>query len=261
MIMNNDMKYRILALVLAVLFASCEKETKNDCDTTKVFFYTNAQIVTNCGDFNVDVYIDEEYKGTLQTAYSADETSILCNEKVEDGSLLTVNLKQGKHTYKAIPDCVENRVFYGEFKIEFSECQSVFIDLLNSEHVKTDTKANIFELFTIKIPNGYSYSATCGDDSQIFSMYSNEGDVHFFAEYSPMIQKDTLYEAKAEYVRNFRLPQTDSIIRCQTYPIREIIEQNGSVGPARLTLPFVIIGQLRYNSTRSRTHVRESDSN
>lgn len=59
-------------------------------------------------------------------------------------------------------------------------------------------------------------------------MYSNDGDVHFFAEYSPMILKDTLYEAKAEYVKNFKLPQTDSIIRSQTYHIRKIIEQNGN---------------------------------
>ena len=148
------MKNKILALVLAVLFASCEKDDKKDCaETTKTFFYTNAQIVTNCGDFNLDVYIDDEYKGTLQTAYSADETSISCDAKIEDGALLIVNLKQGKHTYKAIPDCVKNRVYYGEFNIENAECQSVFIDFFNSEIIKTDTIANIFELFTIENPN------------------------------------------------------------------------------------------------------------
>ena|GEM_PF-2543032 len=221
------MKNKILTLVLAMLFASCEKDDKKDSiETTKTVFYTNAQIVTNCGDFNVDVYIDEEYKGTLQTAYSAGETSILCNAKAEDGSLLIVNLKQGKHTYKAIPDCVEKEVYYGEFNIENTGCQSVFIDIFNSEIIKTDTIADIFGLYTIKVPKGYTYSASYGDCSYSFKTYSDNGNIIIEWD-SEIYATDTLYELKNVYVKNYKLPQSDSVIRSQTFPNMEIIEKKG----------------------------------
>jgi hypothetical protein len=119
------MKRLLLAALILAAFASCEK----DKETVKILFYTNAQLVTNCGSFNVNVYVDDKLVGTLQTAYSAKSTSISCDTKDEDGGILAVEVEKGKeHTYIAIGDCKTNMIRTGAFCLSDFDCMSIFID-------------------------------------------------------------------------------------------------------------------------------------
>jgi hypothetical protein len=122
-------KLLLVVLVLAA-FASCKKD-KECNDQVKVMLYTNAQMIVNCGPFNVDVYVDDKLVGTLENPYSDKEVSIPCDVKDENGRILAVEIEQGKHKYKAVGDCGTNMVCSDEFNVANNDCQSVFIDFNN----------------------------------------------------------------------------------------------------------------------------------
>ena len=121
------MKKIVCALLILTAFASCKKDKESSSDSTKVFFYTNAQMIVNCGAFGVDVYVDDKLCGTLENPYSDKELSIPCDTKDTDGAILAVDIEQGNHKFKATGDC-SNMVCSGEFNVTNDDCQSVFID-------------------------------------------------------------------------------------------------------------------------------------
>ena len=118
------MKKLLLAALILAAFASCKKD---DNSQTKVLFYTNAQMIVNCGPFGVDVYVDDKLCGTLENPYSDKKLSIPCDTKDTDGAILAVDIEQGNHKFKATGDC-SNMVCSGEFNVTNDDCQSVFID-------------------------------------------------------------------------------------------------------------------------------------
>ena len=61
------MKKLLLAALILAAFASCKKD-KECNDQVKVMLYTNAQMIVNCGPFNVDVYVDDKLCGILNNS-------------------------------------------------------------------------------------------------------------------------------------------------------------------------------------------------
>lgn len=122
------MKKLLLAALILAAFASCKKDKESN-DTVKILFYTNAQMIVNCGPFNVDVYVDDKLVGTLENPYSDKKVSIPCDIKDENGSILAVEVEKGKdHTYIAKGDCKTNMTCSGGFCFTDFDCQSIFID-------------------------------------------------------------------------------------------------------------------------------------
>lgn len=123
------MKKIVCALLILTAFASCKKDKETSSDSTKVFFYTNAQMILNCGPFNVDVYVDDKLCGTLENPYSDKELSIPCDTKDTDGAILAVDVEQGKeHTWKAVANCGIEMTCRGGFCTSEDGCQTIFID-------------------------------------------------------------------------------------------------------------------------------------
>ena len=123
------MKKIVCALLILAAFASCKKDKETSSDSTKVFFYTNAQMILNCGPFNVDVYVDDKLCGTLENAYSDKRVSLPCDVKDTNGAILAVDVEQGKeHTWKAVANCGIEMTCRGGFCISEDGCQTIFID-------------------------------------------------------------------------------------------------------------------------------------
>jgi len=93
--MNNNLKILIVSIILITLI-SCEKKDEYNYDG-EVSFYTNAQAFLNCGEFDVDVYIDGNKIGALSKP-----VPILATDKQPDcGSPLTLTIKKeiGEYVY------------------------------------------------------------------------------------------------------------------------------------------------------------------
>ena len=127
------MKKVISALLILAAFVSCKKDKESD--STKVFFYTNAQMIVNCGPFGVDVYVDDKLCGTLENPYFDKEVSIPCDMKDTNGAILAVEFEKGNHKFKAVGNC-NDMVCSGEFNVTNDDCQSVFIDFSKSNAAK-----------------------------------------------------------------------------------------------------------------------------
>lgn len=120
------MKKLLLAALILAAFASCKKDDNKD--QTKVLFYTNAQLIVNCGPFNVDVYVDDKLCGTLENAYSDKRVSLSCDVEDTNGAILAVEVEKGNHKFKAVGGCSDDMICLGEFNVTDDDCQTVFLD-------------------------------------------------------------------------------------------------------------------------------------
>ena len=124
--MNNNLKILIVSIMYLITLISCEKkdEYKNDGE---VSFYTNAQAFLNCGEFDVDVYIDSIKIGVLSKPLP-----ILATDKQPDcGDPLTLTIKKktGEYVYSAEGKCGSNLKWEGDFQIMKDSCTKIFLNI------------------------------------------------------------------------------------------------------------------------------------
>ena len=95
------MKKLLIAALIFTAFASCNKDKESSSDSTKVFFYTTAQMILNCGPFGVDVYVDDNLQLDLE------ESEINCG--YDSVTQTKGNITYIRHT-TPYPDYDKNRV-------------------------------------------------------------------------------------------------------------------------------------------------------
>ncbi len=127
------MKPRIFLIPVILIFVTaCKKNTPDDKNTGKVTFYTNAQLVLNCGPFDVEVYIDSSLAGTLESSFLPTNEAPACNAS-PGKTILSVNKPEGEYEFTARLTCSETLKYLGNFKIKKDSCSLVFIDLTYRE--------------------------------------------------------------------------------------------------------------------------------
>ena len=116
------------------IFLDIEKTTNLD-NVGNVLFYTNAQMVLNCGEFDVDIYIDSVLAGTLTRAYLPVDSIPSCNE-VSNEEILKVQKEEGSYSYYALLNCSEYGKCKGEFIVSKDSCTRVFLDINKCQTLK-----------------------------------------------------------------------------------------------------------------------------
>ena len=83
--MKTKLNLSLMVLVLTTI--SCSKIERGNNTLTEslnnagnVLFYTNAKMILNCGEFDVDIYIDNVLVGTLTRAFLPTGSVPSCNE-------------------------------------------------------------------------------------------------------------------------------------------------------------------------------------
>jgi len=116
-----------LLLMATLSVVSCDDNTETPKGKGKVVFYTNAQAKLNCGPFDVDVFIADEFIGSISEPY-LDDTPPEC----KDSTLTVIMEKQaGVYEYTAEMDCGNYGQWSGEFEIFPDSCNKVFLDINN----------------------------------------------------------------------------------------------------------------------------------
>lgn len=123
------MKNKILILLLFLsLLICCEKD--NSYDNGKVLFCTNSYLI-NC-PFSIDVYIDNDFMGTLTAASSYAQVDCCCPDSLFIG--LIIEKKVGTYDYLAKEtNCAgSNKVnnWTGELKIKKDGCSMIYLDII-----------------------------------------------------------------------------------------------------------------------------------
>ncbi len=116
------------------IFLDIEKTTNLD-NVGNVLFYTNAQMVLNCGEFDVDIYIDSVLVGTLTRASLPVDSIPSCNE-VSNEEILKVQKEEGSYSYYALLNCSEYGKCKGEFIVSKDSCTKVFLDINKCQTLK-----------------------------------------------------------------------------------------------------------------------------
>jgi len=126
-IANKMLKIRLSIVLICILssLVSCEKNDEYDGE---VIFYTNAQALLNCGQFDVYVFVDGQKVGKLSQPLALLETDPLPN--CGDPSTLTIKKMRGKYSYSAEGECgYENLTWEGDFQIVKDSCTRIFLDI------------------------------------------------------------------------------------------------------------------------------------
>ena len=98
------MKEKILPwfcfLLVAVSSVSCDSEPEQG----NIVFYTHIQALLNCGEFGVDIMLDNEKMGTLKKPFLPFDSIPDC-EAIDDGTTLSLNLPEGEFQFIAVGNC------------------------------------------------------------------------------------------------------------------------------------------------------------
>ncbi len=108
-----------------IILGSCDKKNENSTNDGKIVFYTNAQAMLNCGSFNVDVYIGDDFVGSIAEPY-VNKTK---PEFVNSPSTLMIKRNTGRYTYTAKIDCGQYGEWHGEFEVLSDSCTQIFLDI------------------------------------------------------------------------------------------------------------------------------------
>ena len=131
MIKQKILIFIIISLkVLPVLSQSNIKNINEDfsLDTGSVIFYSNAQALLNCGSFDIEIRINNEYAGIINKPYTNDFQPNCSN----DSSLLLIKKNVGYYNYTAnIKNCGQYGKWNGKFKIIKNSCTKIFLDIRN----------------------------------------------------------------------------------------------------------------------------------
>ena len=213
-----------------------EQEETGKPEVTKV--ESNCIFDSNIDDFidsrnpTLNIYVDGVFIGVwpgnkLDSAYDG-ATPVYGN--ITDTKVY-VNLKPGKHSYHTIfysgkvLSC-EFQTVEKKFVVEETGITSVLVDFAYNVKTTSDTVLDILGEYTIKVPEGYAYSTNYGDESISFKAYSDNGNT-IVCTSDLYVTDDTLYAPENEYVKEFKLPGSDSVVRTQTFPNIEIIGGKG----------------------------------
>lgn len=196
-------------------------------------FDSNVEDFIDSQNPTLNIYVDSVFVGVwpnnqLDSAYVG-ATPVY--ENITDTKVY-INLKPGGHSYHTI--FYSGKVLSCEFQteekkfvVEESGMTSVLIDFAYNVKMTTDTAVlDILGRYTIKVPKGYTYSTNYGDESIRFKAYSDNGNT-IVCDCDLYATADTLYAPEKEYVKLFKLPQSDSVVRTQTFPNMEIIGEKG----------------------------------
>ena len=111
-------------IVLLLVIYGCENDNGS---YGFVLFYTNAQVMVNCGPFDLLVYIDNKLAGVLEQPFLPLDSVPACNSD-NSSSLLILKKETGKYNYNTTfrPGLSD---WTGEFEIKKDSCTKVYIDL------------------------------------------------------------------------------------------------------------------------------------
>ena len=110
-------------MFLAPLFNSCEKSE----NTGQVIFYTNIQFLTNCGQFDVHVFIDGQEAGILSQPHLPLDDKPSCSAGYTP-DVLVIRKKPGFYNCTATFDCSSFPEWKSSFEIKSDSCSRVYID-------------------------------------------------------------------------------------------------------------------------------------
>ena len=113
-------KLAIVCMIIMLLATSCGL-----LDTGKAVFYTNAQAMLDCGPFNVDIYIGEDFVGSI-TDFYLEESSPDC---INSAKTVMVEKDMGVYEYRALANCGQYGAWSGKVRIMSNSCSVVFLDL------------------------------------------------------------------------------------------------------------------------------------
>ncbi|MEA1978047.1 MAG: hypothetical protein U9N80_09130 [Chloroflexota bacterium] len=98
------MKEKILPwfcfLLLTVSSNSCDSEPEQG----NIVFYTHIQALLNCGEFGVDIVLNNEKMGTLEKPFLPFDSIPGC-EANDDGTALSLYLPEGEFQFIAVGNC------------------------------------------------------------------------------------------------------------------------------------------------------------
>jgi len=114
----------IIKLILICLGILVNPSCTTEEESGSVAFYTHIQALTNCGDFDVDIYINGELKGKLDRPILPIDSIPDCNS-IDPLSILIVDLPVGVYDYDAQATCSEDLNESGEFSIVKNGCTVV----------------------------------------------------------------------------------------------------------------------------------------
>ena len=240
-------KFVLFVLVMASIMAACKKndapeaieeeqEIIDEPEVNKIesncIFDSNVGIYGDYKNPTLNIYVDGVFIGVwpgnqLDSAYvgATPDYGNITDTKVY------VNLKPGKHSYHTffysgkVLSC-EFQSVEKKFVVEETGITSVLVDFAYNVKTTSDTVLDILGEYTIKVPEGYAYSTNYGDESISFKAYSDNGNT-IVCTSDLYVTDDTLYEPENEYVKEFKLPGSDSVVRTQTFPNIEIIGEKG----------------------------------
>ena len=131
-VMNFILKEKILVwfclLILAVFSVSCD----SDSEQGNVVFYTHIQALLNCGEFGVDIMLDNERMGTLEKPLLPFDSIPDC-EIIEDGTVLSLNLPEGEYQIIAVGNCGGNLRDTMIISFKDSECTAIEVFMIDNE--------------------------------------------------------------------------------------------------------------------------------
>ena len=226
-------KFVLLVLIMASM-AACKKSDVQEAieEESNCIFDSNVGVYGDYKNPTLNIYVDGVFVGVwpgnqLDSAYVG-ATPVYGN--ITDTKVY-VNLKPGEHSYHTIfySGKVLSCEFYTvekKFFVEETGVTSVLVDFAYNVKTTSDTVLDILGEYTIKVPEGYAYSTNYGDESIWFKAYSDNGNT-IVCERDLYVTDDTLYAPEKEYVKLFKLPQSDSVVRTLTFPNMEIIGEKG----------------------------------
>ena len=127
-------------LLVAVTSVSCESEPEQG----NIVFYTHIQAALNCGEFGVDIMLDNEKMGTLENPFLPLDSVPDC-AVIDDGTVLSLDLPEGDYQFIAIGNCGTNLRDTVSISVGSSECSAV--EILEIESVRQPkSKENIEQI-------------------------------------------------------------------------------------------------------------------
>ncbi len=127
---------KIIIIVLSLaLSSSCSDTNKSEDEYGYVLFYTDAQFMLNCGQFDVRVAVNDDKVGCLQFPFLPIDSIPNCNN-VDSLTTLILEMKPGRYDYRGDCECGTEYSWNGEFRIYQGECTKVKLSLANGDEVQ-----------------------------------------------------------------------------------------------------------------------------
>src|SRR5690554_6189277 len=108
--------------VITLIVTSCTDIDSTQvltADKAKIVFYTNAQAILNCGEFDVNIFVDNIPVGKLSRPYLPLNTVPTIEDKTDESpGILTIQENVGQHDYHAEFDCSNYGIWEGKFEVQ-----------------------------------------------------------------------------------------------------------------------------------------------